>query len=128
MPQDNVEGFRRLSNHILERNGGDFLLSDQFSHFCRKYEIYEIWSGLLASAMDRPDLYGDEITRSALGHLLEHIARERRAEFPGILREMLTFFAKKTCYPSYFFAVKQDLLNLGFTPDEAENSLPKAGS
>jgi len=127
MPQDTKERVRQLSNHIMDMNNGSFLLSEQFSRFCREYEIDELWGGLLTSAEDRPDLYGDEIIRHAFSRLLEHIYLKRRPEFLRILRGLLALFPKNSCTPSLFPTVKQDLLGLGYSREDTEEYLPEEG-
>ena len=124
MTKDTREGIRQLSGHIMDMDNGKFLVSEQFSRFCREHQIDEMWGGLLTSAGDRPDLYGDEIIRHALFRLLEHICHKRRSEFLSILHGLLLLLQKNSCNPSLFPAVRQDLIGLGYSPEEAEECLP----
>jgi len=124
MPQDTREKIRQLSDHIVDMDTGSFLLSEQFSRFCREYGIDEIWGGLLTSAEDRPDLYGNEIARHAFSRLLEHIYRKKRADFLPILSGLLALDPKKPCDPSFFSTIKQDLLGLGYSEKDAKEHLP----
>jgi len=124
MPQDTRGKIRQLSDHIVDMNNGSFLLSERFSRFCREYGIDEIWGGLLTSAEDRPDLYGDGIVRHAFSRLLEHICRERRPEFLRIISGLLALLPETPCNPQDLRIIKQDLLGLGYSPYDAEAYLP----
>jgi len=124
MPADpHREVLRLLSDRMVREGGfGDYLLSEQFSRFCKNYDIYEIWSGLLTNAGDRPDLYGIDTTRNAFFLLLQHILRGRSAEFPRILAGLLADYAKKPLDPLFVSAIRQDLTRLGYTPDDVDDT------
>jgi len=128
MPGDTKERIRQLSDHMMEMDNGNFLLSEQFSRFCREYDIDEIWDGLLASAGDRPDLYGKEGLRHAFSRLLEHLYQKKRADFPRILSGLVALVPKKASDLLYLSTIRKDLSALGYSRDDAEVYFSAKGS
>jgi hypothetical protein len=118
---------RLLSDRMIREGFGDYLLSEQFSRFCRRYDIYEIWSGLLTNSGDRPELYGSDTIRNAFFRLQQHIFRGRNAEFPRILAGLLADYARKPLDPSFVSAIKQDLIQLGYTANDVDNTFSVVG-
>jgi hypothetical protein len=43
MPQDSQKTIRELSDHIVTPDFEDYLLSEQFTRFCREHDIDDIW-------------------------------------------------------------------------------------
>jgi hypothetical protein len=122
MPQDPHKALRLIADHMIRRGMGDYLVSVKFSRFCREHDIAEIWGGLLGSTDGKPELYGSDVIRDAFLLLLEHIYRGRRAELPGIIASILADYAKKMPDPSFIPAIKQDLILLGYSMDDVEDS------
>ena len=124
MPADpHREVLRLLSDRMVREGGfGDYLLSEQFSRFCREYDIYELWSGFLTNAGDRPDLYGSDMIRNAFFPLLQHLYQWRKSEFPRILAGILADYAKKPPGPMCVPAIRQDLIRLGYTSNDVDDT------
>ncbi|HVP96067.1 hypothetical protein [Methanoregula sp.] len=128
MPQDpHRHAIRLLSDQMIREGLGDYLLSEQFSRFCRKYDIYEIWTGLLGASLDRPDLYGPDILGNAVSLLLQHIYRGRNAEFPRILAGLLADYTKKPLNPLFVSTIKRDLIQLGYNEIDVDNTFSVKG-
>jgi len=113
---------RLLSDRMVSKGFGDYLLSERFSRFCRKNDIYDIWSGLLTESGDRPDLYGSDMIRHAFFLLLQHIFRVRNAEFPRILAGILANYAEKPPDPSFLSDIKQDVTRLGYAANDLDDA------
>jgi hypothetical protein len=122
MPQDQQQALRRISDHMILQGMGDYLVSEKFSRFCREHEVYEIWGGFLGASGDRPELYGSDKIKNAFFLLLQHICQIRKAEFPKIIAGILADSTKKTADPSFVPTIKQDLIHLGYSIEDVEDS------
>ncbi len=122
MAQDPQKTLMLISDHMIRQGMGDYLASGKFSRFCKEHDIAEIWAGLLGSSDGKPELYGSDVVRDAFFLLLQHIYRGRRVELPKIIAGILADYAKKTADPSLVPAIKQDLVLLGYSMEDVEDS------
>ena len=127
MPQDPQQALRHLSDRMIREGIGNYLLSGQFLRFCSDHDLSEIWGGLLRDSADRPEVYGSDTVRNALFRLLEHIYHGRKVEFPRIFADLLADYAKKPSDLLFVPAVKQDLIKLGYSREEVEESFSITG-
>jgi len=100
----------------------NYLLSEKFSRFCKKHNLYEIWGGLVASLDGKPDLYGNDRTDYAFFLLLQHIYYVRRDKLLKILADLLADYAKKPLPLPVVRMIKQDLLHLGYSRNEVKDT------
>src|SRR5208337_3598244 len=115
MPQDPHKALRLIADHMIRQAIGDYLVSGKFSRFCREHDIAEIWGGLLGSTDGKPEVYGSDVIRNAFFLLLEHIYRVRKEELPKCGAGICRNYAKKSPDPSFVPAIKQDLIQLGYS-------------
>jgi len=121
MPQDPKKTIRLLSDHIFRLNISTYLLSEQFTRFCREQDIDDMWEGLLRLSNDSPDLYDSDVAKNAFSLLLEQIYRMRKDEFPGILAGLLADFSGAVPSPFIFRTIKGDLIQLGYPGKDMED-------
>jgi hypothetical protein len=122
MPKDTQKALRLISDRMIRQGMGNYLVSGKFSRFCREHDIADIWGGLLGLSDGKPELYGSDVIRNAFFLLLEHIYRGRRAELPKIIAGILADYEKKTPDASFVPAIKQDLIYLGYSMEDVDDS------
>jgi hypothetical protein len=113
---------RLLSDHILEPEIGNYLLSEQFTRFCAAQDIEDIWSASLALSRDKPQLYGGDVAKNAFFEVLQHIYHSRKNEFPTILSALLADVSGKHPAPSSVSQIQEDLIRLGYSREDVEKA------
>jgi hypothetical protein len=121
MAQDSQKTIRQLSDHILTLDIGDYLVSEQFTRFCRKHDIDDIWTEELDMSREKPYLYGGDTVKKAFFWTLQHLYQKKKDEFPGILAGLLTDFSGRYPGPSIFHEISEDLIRLGYSKKDVEN-------
>ena len=120
LPWDFRRGIRQLSDDVLSLGIDNYLVSEQFAAFCRNHGIYEIWTGIRGLSRDKPELYGRDVLDNAFFLLLQHIYRARNAEFLGFLTDLLADYSGVPLNPSFFLAIQNDLIILGYSRKDVE--------
>jgi len=127
MPQDPRKTISQLSDHIVQLGIVDYLLSGQFTRFCREHDIDDAWSEALGFSSDKPELYGDNVAKNAFLLLLRHLFLNRRDEFPEIVAGLLSDFSRQYQGPSFASGILQDLTLLGYSRCDMESLFSKTG-
>jgi hypothetical protein len=127
MPQDSQKIIRQLSDHIVTPDFEDYLLSEQFTRFCREHDIEDIWEEELDMSREKPYLYGGDTIHEAFFWTLQHLYQKKKDEFPRILAGFLADFSGSYPVPSFFYEISEDLIRLGYSKKEVEDKFSKIG-
>ena len=65
MPHSTEKTIRRLTGLLFTYPLEDYLSSENFLIFCRKYDLADAWKEYLVLSRDRPDLYGGSVIKNA---------------------------------------------------------------
>ena len=65
MPQDTEKPIKRLTARLFTLTFGNYLVSENFSSFCRQYDLEDIWKEYRILSRDRPELYGIFVIKNA---------------------------------------------------------------
>ena len=65
MPYSTEKTIKRLAGHLFTYPLEDYLSSENFLIFCRKYDLADAWKEYLVLSRDRPDLYGGSVIKNA---------------------------------------------------------------
>ena len=125
MPQDPRKTISRLSDHVVLTGTVDYLLSDQFTRFCREQDIEDSWTEALGYSRDKPDLYGDAVVKNAFLMLLRHLYLNRTDEFPNLVAGLLADCYREYPGPAFVEDILQDLTLLGYSRSDIETLFSK---
>jgi hypothetical protein len=121
MSQDTNKTIRQLTGQLTTYHIEDFLLSDNFSSFCRDHDLADAWREKLESSRDRPDLYGKDVIKNAFVLFLTHIFHCRPREFLELLTHILIGFSQGNSQALPVNDLKKDLVLLGYSDEEIDN-------
>jgi hypothetical protein len=122
MVRDTKKTLKRLAARLFTLPVEDYLMSEKFSEFCRKYDLYDAWTEYLVLSRDIPDLYGSAVTKNAFVLFLHHIFHRRPEEFPELLSLFLIDFSFEISCKLPFEDLKKDLLQLGYSESETDKT------
>jgi hypothetical protein len=98
----------------------DYLFSENFSRFCKEYDLDDVWKESLDLSRDRPDLYGGAVMKNAFVEFLHHMFHSRLDEFPALFTRFLAGFLQVISKPLPFDELKKDLMELGYPAEDLE--------
>jgi hypothetical protein len=101
----------------------DYLSSEEFTRFCREYEIGDAWQEYRELSWDRPDLYGDSVTQQAFILFLDHIFHKRPAEFLSLFTGLLEDFSRGISCDLPVDDIRSSLLLLGYPKSTTDPAL-----
>jgi hypothetical protein len=122
MPQDTENTIRELAAHMFAFPLEDYLLSEDFSRFCREQDLADAWREYLEIARDMPELYGSAVTKHAFVLFLRHIVHGRPGEFPALLGSLLAGLSEGFSSKLPIDNLKKDLRRLGYSDEESDRA------
>jgi len=120
MIRDTKKTIARVAARLFTFSVEDYLVSEDFSRFCREHDLDDIWKESLDLSRDRPDLYGDATIKNAFIEFLHHAFRKRPEEFPELFIRFLTGFTREISRPLPLDDLKKDLTALGCPAEDLE--------
>ena len=120
MIQDIEQPIQRLADRLFTLPVGNYLVSENFSQFCRQYDLEDLWKEYRVLSRDRPELYGHFVIKNAFIRLLHHVFHSRPNEFIGVVTQFLLRFSQKIDLPLPLDDLKRDLVDLGYPEGELE--------
>jgi hypothetical protein len=127
MPPDAKNNIARLYTLLSKLSLESYLSSENFTIFCSKHDLADIWREHVETSRDRPDLYGKDITRNAFILFFDHLFQARPCEFLVILIDFLQDFRNWNAYPLPIDAIKKECTGLGFPDKMVEDEFLKIG-
>ena len=106
----------RLADYPL----GEYSLSKEFAAFLQEQDLLDLWGGLYQSALDEPNMYGDEIPRHAFVLFLQHLLQYRQEDFLRFFSQVLQQFSRKIKRALPVDELKRDLVCLNYSEQEID--------
>ena len=106
----------RLSAYPL----AEHLLSKEFAVFLQEQDLVDPWREKYGSALDEPNLYGNEAIRHAFILFLQHVLHCRQKEFPRFFSQFLLDFSRKIDRVLPVDELKGDFVCLNYSDDEID--------
>ncbi|MFA5268837.1 MAG: hypothetical protein WC379_12775 [Methanoregula sp.] len=110
----------RIAERLFSFPVGYHLSSENFSRFCRREDLDDVWGESLDLSRDRPDLYGDSVIRNAFAEFLYHIFYRRPEKFPALFVRFLAGLSHEIARPLPLDDLKKDLRDLGYPAESLE--------
>lgn len=120
MPQDTKKPIQRLTDRLFTLPIGNYLVSENFSLFCRQHDLEDLWKEYRVLSRDRPELYGHFVIKNAFVRLLQHIFHSRPNEFLEVVTHFLSSFSQEISDPLPLDDLKKDLMDLGYSDRDLE--------
>jgi len=120
MINDTKKTITRLADRLFALPIGNYLLSENFSLFCKQHDLADIWKECRVLSRDRPDLYGIFVIKNAFVLFLEHFLHSRPDEFPELFTQFLSGFSQEISQPLPLDDLKKDLTDLGYSDDDLD--------
>jgi hypothetical protein len=121
MPQDTKIPIQRLADRLFDLPIGNYLVSENFSEFCRQYDLEDLWKEYRVLSRDRPELYGHFVIKNAFIRLLHHVFHSRPDEFLELFTHLLIDFSQWISCIIPVNDLKKDLIQLGYSDEKVEN-------
>ena len=118
MAQNTRKILRRLTARLSAYPLEEYLLSKEFAVFLQEQDLVDPWREKHESALDEPNLYGNEATRHAFILFLQHLLNCRQKEFPRFFGQFLLDFSRKIDRALPVDELKGDLVCLNYSDDE----------
>jgi len=118
MAQNTRKILRRLTARLAAYPLEEYLLSKEFAVFLQEQDLVDPWREKHESALDEPNLYGNEATRHAFILFLQHLLNCRQKEFPRFFGQFLLDFSRKIDRALPVDELKGDLVCLNYSDDE----------
>ena len=97
------------------------LASEDFSRFCREYDLVDVWAGILDLSRSIPTLYGGMEIKNAFVSFLHHIYISQQKEFPELFTCLMAGFSRGISSPLPLDNLKKYLVLLGYSEQEIEH-------
>lgn len=123
MSDDAKQTMKELTTTLWALPLGDYLVSGDFSRFCRQNDLYDAWREYLRFSQDRPDLYGSSVLKNAFTLFLYHIYNTRKEIFPSLFTRMMAEFSRTISCSLPVDDLKRSLLLLGYPEIETDHAL-----
>jgi hypothetical protein len=120
MPQDTKIPIQRLTDRLFDLPIGNYIVSEQFSLFCRQYDLEDLWKEYRVLSRDQPELYGHFVIKNAFIRLLHHVFHSRPDEFIGVVTQFLFRLSHEIAQPLPLDDLKRDLVDLGYSDGDLE--------
>jgi len=121
MIHDIEQPIQRLTDRLFTLPVGNYLVSENFSEFCRQYDLEDLWKEFRVLSRDKPELYGHFVIKNAFIRLLHHVFHSRPDAFIEVVTQFLLRFSQKIDLPLPLDELKRDLMDLGYSEGELEN-------
>jgi hypothetical protein len=121
MPPDTEKTIKRLAAHLFSFPLEKYLFSEDFFGFLQEYDLGDAWNEYLVFSQDRPDLYGDAVTKNAFGLFLHHIFHSRPGEFLPLFTCFIIGFSQAISQALPVDDLKKDLMVLGYSDEDIDN-------
>ena len=121
MSQDTEKTIKRMATQLFRYPIDNYLSSENFSEFCREYDLSDAWKEKLESSRDRPDLYGRDVIKNAFVLFLHHISHCRPDEFLALFTRILEGFSQAGSLTLPLDDLKRELLVLGYSDGDIEH-------
>ena len=118
MVQKTRKILRRLTARLSAFPLEEYLLSKEFAVFLQEQDLVDPWREKHESALDEPNLYGNEATRHAFILFLQHLLNCRQKEFPRFFGQFLLDFSRKIDRALPVDEQKADQVCLNYSDDE----------
>ena len=118
MAQNTRKILRRLTARLSALPLEEYLLSKEFAVFLQEQDLVDPWREKHESALDEPNLYGNEATRHAFILFLQHLLNCRHKEFPRFFSQFLQGFSRKIDRALPVDELKGDLVCLNYSEEE----------
>jgi len=118
MAQNTRKILRRLTARLAAYPLEEYLLSKEFAVFLQEQDLVDPWREKHESALDEPNLYGNEATRHTFILFLQHLLNCRQKEFPRFFGQFLLDFSRKIDRALPVDELKGDLVCLNYSDDE----------
>jgi hypothetical protein len=122
MLQDTENIIRGIADHFFVVPIEDYLLSEDFSRFCREQDLADAWREYLEIARDMPELYGSAVTKHAFVLFLRHIFHGQPEEFPALLGRLLAGLTEGFSREFPVDDLKKDLRHLGYSDEKTDRA------
>lgn len=120
MHQDTNKPIKRLAARLFTLPIGNYLVSENFSLFCRQHDLEDLWKEYRVLSRDMPELYGHFVIENAFVRLLHHIFHSRPNEFLEVVTHFLSSFSQEISDPLPLDDLKKDLIDLGYSDRDLE--------
>ncbi len=124
MPQDTEKTMKELAARLWEFPIEEYLSSENFLWFCRKYDLEDRWNEYLELSRDIPELYGSAVIKNAVVRFLHHIYSSRPGEFLFLFTRLARDFSGGISCTLPVDDLKSDLLHLGYSLQEIDTQFP----
>jgi hypothetical protein len=128
MPQDTEKTIRELAARLWGFPIEEYLSSENFSLFCREYDLGDAWREYLELSRDIPELYGSTVIKNAFVLFLHHIFHSRPKEFPALFLSLLMDFSRGISCVLPLDELKADLVLLGYPDQEIEHEFSRVNA
>jgi hypothetical protein len=125
MIQDIEQPIQRLTDRLFTLPVGNYLVSENFSQFCRQYDLEDLWKEYRVLSRDRPELYGHFVIKNAFIRLLHHVFHSRPDEFIGVVTQFLFRLSQEIARPLPLDDLKRDLVDLGYPDGDLETGFSR---
>jgi hypothetical protein len=99
----------------------EYLSSEHFLRFCRKYDLEDRWKDHLELSYDTPGLYGSDVLKNAFVLFLHTIFHAQKKEFPALFAHLMMDFCRWNASDLPLDDLKADLVHLGYLDQEISN-------
>jgi len=120
MHQDTKKPIKSLAARLFTLPIGNYLISENFSLFCRQHDLEDLWKEYRVLSRDMPELYGHFVIKNAFVRLLHHIFHSRPNEFLEVVTHFLSSFSQEISDPLPLDDLKKDLTDLGYSDRDLE--------
>jgi hypothetical protein len=120
MHQDTKKPIKNLVARVFTLPVGNYLVSENFSLFCRQHDLEDLWKEFRVLSRDRPELYGYFVIENAFFRLLQHIFYSRPNDFLEVVTHFLSSFSQEISDPLPLDDMKKDLIDLGYSDRDLE--------
>jgi hypothetical protein len=120
MHQDTKKPIQRLTDRLFTLPVGNYLVSENFSLFCRQHDLEDLWKEYRVLSRDMPELYGHFVIENAFVRLLHHIFHSRPNDFLEVVMHFLSSFSQEISDPLPLDDLKKDLIDLGYSDRDLE--------
>jgi hypothetical protein len=120
MIHDIEQPIQRLTDRLFTLPVGNYLVSENFSQFCRQYDLEDLWKEFRVLSRDKPELYGHFVIKDAFIRLLHHVFHSRPDEFIEVVTQFLFRLSQEIAQPLPLDDLKRDLMDLGYSDGDLE--------
>ena len=120
---ENNEGLNELAGQLSGLPFGDYLESEAFARFSRRYDLHDAWREFLRLSQDRPDLIGEAVLDNAFLLFLDHIRHRQPAAFLSLLTGLLADFSRGVSCRLPVDGIRDVLIRQGYAEPDVTRAL-----